>query len=147
MIARLKSRPLVWLAVLVLGGLSLAALTAMAAGDAAEGLGGLGLVRFAFGTIVAVGALLIGARWLMRLTNAHGIAAEALRVVASLPVGQRERVVVVQVGERQLMLGVAPGRVALIHELAESLPAARPSQAGEDVPGAAWLARVIGRSA
>lgn len=147
MIASPKARPAVWLAGLALAGLLLTALAAMAAGDDVGGLPGVSLVRFAFGTIVAVGALLLGARWLMRISGAQGIAADALRVVASLPVGQRERVVVVQVGQRQLMLGVAPGRVALLQELGESLPVGSRGQTAMDAPGAAWLARVLGKSA
>ena len=37
-----------------------------------------------------------------------------LRVLASLPLGQRERAVLIQMGEEQLLLGVAPGRVSLL---------------------------------
>jgi len=145
-IARLRARPAVWLAVLLPAGLLLTALAARAAGDAGELLPGVSLVRVAFGTVVAVAALLLGARWLMRFTGAQGVASVALRVVASLPIGQRERVVIVQVGERQVMLGVAPGRVALLQELGESLPAGTREQSAPAMPAAAWLARVLGKS-
>jgi flagellar protein FliO/FliZ len=37
-----------------------------------------------------------------------------LRVVASAPVGPRESVVVVELGEEWLVLGVAPGNVRLL---------------------------------
>ena len=145
--ARLKARPALWLAVVLPAGVLLTALAAMAAGEAGELLPGVSLVRVAFGTVVAVAALLFGARWLMRFTGAQGVASVALRVVASLPIGQRERVVVVQVGERQVMLGVAPGRVALLQELGECLPAGSREQNAAGVPAAAWLARVLGKGA
>jgi flagellar protein FliO/FliZ len=143
-----KRRSAVWLSALLLGGLLLTGLAAMAAGDSVVGLPGVSLIRFTFGSLVAIGVMLLGARWLLRVYGALGLAATALSVVASLPVGQRERVVVVQVGERQLMLGVAPGRVALLHTLDENLKPVRGSDSAAGGPsGAAWLARVLGKSA
>ena len=41
---------------------------------------------------------------------------QAMQVVSALSVGPRERVVLVQVGEEQLLLGVAPGRVNLLQQ-------------------------------
>ena len=48
----------------------------------------------------------------MQLTTAG--TGQAMRVVTALSVGARERAVLVQVGEQQLLLGVAPGRVSLL---------------------------------
>jgi flagellar protein FliO/FliZ len=139
-----KARASVWVGVTVLG-LLLAGVTGLAAGDTVGGIPALSLVRLAVGTILAVAVLLLGARWLMRYGGAQGVAAGALRVVASLPIGQRERAVVIQVGERQLLLGVAPGRVALLHELDTLLPVERRSAAQSAAP--VWLAHVLGKSA
>ena len=50
----------------------------------------------------------------MQLTTAG--AGQAMRVVTALSVGARERVVLVQIGEEQLLLGVAPGRVNLLQK-------------------------------
>ena len=125
-------------------GLLLAAGTAGAA-DAAGGIPGTSFVRLVFGTAVAIGVLLLGARWFVRYGDAQGIAGGSLRVVASLAVGQRERAVVVQVGDRQLLLGVAPGRVELLHELGAPLPVERHDKAAAAAP--AWLTRVLGKNA
>ena len=38
-----------------------------------------------------------------------------LKTVAGVLVGQKERVVLVQVGERQVLIGVAPGQINLLH--------------------------------
>ena len=43
----------------------------------------------------------------------------SLRVLGGLSMGSRERVVLVQVGKRQLLLGVAPGRINTLHVLDE----------------------------
>ena len=144
MISRLKARPKIWLAAGALG-LLLAAVSALAAGDTVGGIPGASLVRLVFGTVVAVAVLLLGARWFLRYGGAQVVAQGSLRVVASLTVGQRERAVVVQIGDRQLLLGVAPGRVALLHELAEALPVERRSEAPATAP--AWLTRVLGKNA
>mgnify|MGYP000383068744 CR=1 FL=1 len=42
---------------------------------------------------------------------------QSMRVVSAISVGTRERVVLVQVGEQQLVLGVAPGRVNLLQQI------------------------------
>ena len=47
--------------------------------------------------------------------SAHG----ALRIVDGIALSARERVVLVQVGDEQVLLGVAPGRVNAVHVLDE----------------------------
>jgi flagellar protein FliO/FliZ len=62
--------------------------------------------------MAAVLAAIIGLAWLMRrLGKFSSIQSARFRVLAALPVGTRERVVLVQVGDKQLVLGVAPGQV------------------------------------
>ena len=51
----------------------------------------------------------------------------ALRVIQSHALGSRERMVLVQVGERQLLLGVAQGRVSTLCELDEPIADAVPA--------------------
>ncbi len=52
-----------------------------------------------------------------------------MRVLASLSVGARERLLLVQVGEEQLLLGVSPAGIRTLHTLAEPIELA-PGQAG-----------------
>lgn len=67
----------------------------------------------------------------------------ALKTVAGVAVGQKERVVLLQVGERQLLIGVAPGEVTLLHviEKGEEVAAAEHSLP----PFAEKLKRAMGR--
>lgn len=86
---------------------------------AGPGLGGALLA------LVAVLALIVGLAWLLKRLPAAGLrGTPQLRVVASLVVGQRERVVVVEVGGQQLLLGVTPGGISPLHTLPEPLPGA-----------------------
>ncbi|MGB2272213.1 MAG: flagellar biosynthetic protein FliO [Pseudomonadales bacterium] len=61
--------------------------------------------------------LIYAAAWYIRrmqLTTAG--AGQSMRVISALSIGSRERLVLVQIGEEQLLLGVAPGRVNLLHQ-------------------------------
>jgi flagellar protein FliO/FliZ len=62
--------------------------------------------------LLAVLLLIAGTAWLAkRLGVTRGSASSLLHVVSSTSVGTRERVVVVEVGESWLVVGVAPGSV------------------------------------
>ena len=80
------------------------------------------------GALVLVVVLVFGAAWaLRRFGQFAGTGHGGLKVVAGIALGQKERVVVLQVGQEQLLLGVAPGRIQTLHRLAEPLAeAARP---------------------
>ncbi|PWG63656.1 flagellar biosynthetic protein FliO [Sediminicurvatus halobius] len=102
-----------------------------AAQDGGSGVDLSSLVRLTLGLAVVVLAIL-GLGWLLRRTGA-GVAGGVtgqLRLLGGLSVGNRERVVLVQVGGRQLLLGVAPGRVQTLHVLEENLEPARGESAG-----------------
>jgi len=47
-----------------------------------------------------------------------------LRCIESIAVGMKERVVLVQAGEKQMLLGVAPGNVRTLHVFDQPLVAA-----------------------
>ena len=76
---------------------------------------------------------------LKRYTGAKHTGAGSLRVVGAVAVGQRERVVMVEVGETWLIVGVAHGHVSALHTMAR-LPAAAPP-AGAQQPAGGFAAR------
>ncbi len=66
-------------------------------------------------SLALVLALLVGTLWLLkRFRVGQSSAGGTLKVVASAAVGPRENVVIVEVGEEWLVLGVAPGNVRLL---------------------------------
>ncbi len=68
--------------------------------------------------LVFVLALIPVAMWLLkRLGGAQPGATAGLRVVAQLPVGPRERIVVVEAGERWLLLGVTAASIQRVGTL------------------------------
>lgn len=78
-----------------------------------------------FALVLVIGLILVLA-WLAKRMPGIGAAGNtsALRVVGSLALGPRERVVVVAVGQTQLLLGVGAGGTRTLHTLAEPLPVA-----------------------
>jgi flagellar protein FliO/FliZ len=81
-----------------------------------------GLLQAGFGLAVVIGLIFLFA-WVVRRfglqTSGNG---RLLKVVSSAMVGQRERVVVVEIGDAWLVLGVAAGQVRALHTMpAQSL--------------------------
>jgi flagellar protein FliO/FliZ len=69
-------------------------------------------------TLIFVLALIPVAVWMLKRMGAGTASGGAgLRVVAQLPLGQRERIVVVEAGERWLVLGVTPSAINRIGTL------------------------------
>ncbi len=86
---------------------------AHAAESAAPDLGG-SLLQLVLGFGVVL-ALLFATLWLLKKVSLpRGAAGNMVRVVSAAAVGPRERVVLVDVGGKRLVLGVAPGQVSLL---------------------------------
>lgn len=131
--------------------LAIASLLLVSSAHAAEvGAGGtapdLGasVLQMVFGLLVVL-ALLVGALWMLkRISQPQGSAAGLLRVVTGVAVGSRERVVIIELGNSWLVLGVAPGRVSALAEIPrQEVPTSAMASAGRDFP--AWLKQMVER--
>jgi len=68
--------------------------------------------------LLLVLAFIIACTWLLkRFSIIPTITSGNLKVIAATGVGQRERVVIVEIGETWLVLGVAPGQVTKLHTM------------------------------
>lgn len=68
--------------------------------------------------LLLVVGLILFAAWFFRRLGQFGVTGnQAIRYLGGISVGQRERIVLIQVGETQLLIGVAPGRVEKLHKL------------------------------
>lgn len=82
----------------------------------AEAPGTASLLRLGVGLAIVL-ALLFGLLLLLRrMGYGQQGSASAIEIVASRNLGPRERVVLLRHGERHLLLGVAPGRVATLDQ-------------------------------
>jgi flagellar protein FliO/FliZ len=106
----------------------------VAATAAPSGIASLGQVTLALGLVLA---LIFVAAWLMRRLRGFGkTGTGALDIIADLPVGQKERAVLIRVGTQQVLIGVAPGRVTTLHVLDEPVSVTPPasSPTGPGIP-------------
>ena len=94
-------------------------------------------------------ALIGGCAWVAKRIGPGRIAGgQAIKFVASQSLGARERVVIVEINQQWLVLGVAPGQVSTLSQMARpDLPAA--GSAGTDniarPPFAAWLEKALNK--
>lgn len=97
--------------------------------------------------LVLVLALLAAIAWVLKRFNLARITSNApVKIVGGVSVGNRERVVVVEVADQWIVVGVAPGQVNALSTLArpENAPIPqqdKPLQGGENF--AAWLKQKI----
>jgi flagellar protein FliO/FliZ len=104
------------------------------------------LVHVALALLLVLTVLLLLAR-VLRRTRAFGAkGAGALEILAELPLGTKERAVLLRIGAQQLLIGVAPGRVSALHLLSEplSLGSTLPAEASGALTFQALLRRSLG---
>lgn len=123
---------------------SLAALPAIAQTESAATPSAGSLVQATLGLALVL-ALIVAIAWIAKRITPGALRGGSLplTIVASQAVGQRERVVVVEIGDQWLVLGVAPGRVSALSSLPKG-EIATPS-ATATAPFAAALSRALGR--
>jgi len=86
------------------------------AGGALSGsVGFQSAAQVALSFALVVGALLLLTWILRRVTRLQSNALRGLRVVGGLSVGMRERIVLLEAGDRQILVGVAPGFLRTLH--------------------------------
>lgn len=93
-------------------------------------------------SLVLVLAVIVGAAWLLRrFSPAQMGAGSVVKVVGGVALGPKERLVLVEIGETWLVLGVAPGRVNTLHTLTKPEGGARTTEAlhGEEHGFSVWL--------
>jgi len=85
-----------------------------------------------FGLLVVLASIVLIA-WLARRFGAGSfLGTGEMKVVGSVAVGARERAVMIDVAGQQMLLGVAPGRVNLLHVFEEPVVNTGKSRTGED---------------
>ena len=97
-------------------GTSAALFAAPVAHQAMPGQAG-SLVRVTVALILVLAAVFAAAWFSRRMHGVGSSRSPALEVIAQLPLGPRERAVLVRVGTQQVLLGVASGNVRALHVL------------------------------
>jgi flagellar protein FliO/FliZ len=108
------------------------------------------LAQLLSGLLVVIAAIVVFAFLMRRVTGVQSRLGDEFRVLSGISLGSRERMLLVQVGDRQLLVGVAPGRVQTLHVLDRPLEvpgraAAGGSTAKAESPFARSLRAVLQR--
>jgi flagellar protein FliO/FliZ len=75
------------------------------------------VLQWFFGLVVVL-VIIVGCSWLLRkyanISRGNG---SGLKILGGVSVGSREKVLLIQAGKKQLVIGVAPGQVRTLHVL------------------------------
>lgn len=77
----------------------------------------MGGLQVLLGLVVVLGLMMAGVWLLKRFAPASRMGSAPIRVVGGVSVGGRERVMVVEVADQWIVIGVAPGRVNALSTL------------------------------
>lgn len=78
------------------------------------------VTQLVLGLLLVIGVILLFS-WALKRFSGFAPASQNMRVIGILPLTTREKAVLVKVGDTQMLLGVAPGRVSHLHTFDESV--------------------------
>ena len=109
----------------------------------APGVSSAAIVQMLLGLTLIIAILFFGAYFLRKLNGGRSFGQSGpLRVVGGLMISARERIVLVEVGDTWLVVGIVPGQIKTLHTLAKGQLPAAPS--GEK-PFGQWLKHLTER--
>ena len=97
----------------------LAAATPTATPATAPGSLGGQLAQMVFGLLLVVGLIFFLAWVLRRMQSTAVKGGQVIEIVGSRAIGPRDRLLLVQVGKEQILIGHTPGGIEALHVLAE----------------------------
>lgn len=127
--------------------LLLASFPALAADAPAPGVSTGSYVQAGLALCLIIG-LLLATTWLARKVSGGKIFGQGgMKVIGGVALGPRERLVLVEVGDTWLVIGIVPGQIRTLHSLPKGAPLPDEMQARPEMPFAAWLKSVKDKSA
>lgn len=75
------------------------------------------IAQWSIGLLVVLGVFFLCIWGVHKFGGLHASGEGKMRVVGGLSLGMREKVILLQVGKKQLVLGVTPGRIQTLHVL------------------------------
>jgi len=88
--------------------------------------------------------LLFGTAWAARkLSGGKGFGQGGMKIVGGVALGPRERIVLVEVGDSWLVIGIVPGQIRTLHQLPKGTMADANTVVGNtEAPFAQWLKNI-----
>ena len=111
----------------VLAAEPVATAAAAAAPVAGSGIGGQ-LTQLVLGLLLVLGLIFALAWLLRRVQHAGPRQGQMIELISTRALGARDRLVLVQVGNEQILLGLTPGRITPLHVLKEPVTMPGPTE-------------------
>ena len=109
---------------------------AQTAAPEAPGVSGSAILQMLFGLLLIIGLLFAGAYLLRKLNGGRSFGQSGpMRIVGGLMISARERILLVEVGESWLVVGVVPGQIKILH----TLPKGELPDGNGEKPFGQWL--------
>lgn len=92
--------------------------------------------------------LLLGTAWLARkISGGKGFGQGGMKLIGGVAVGPRERIVLLEIGDTWLVVGIVPGQIRTLHRLPKGMEPAPGEKANlSDAPFAQWLKNMTERN-
>ncbi len=107
-------------ALLLISDISLAAEDAAVDAVREDVLTSQAIIQMLLGLALVI-AVIFALAWVLRRVSNLQQTHQKMKVVSSLSLGTRERAVLIEVGDKQLLLGVSPGNVTLLQSFSEKV--------------------------
>ncbi len=117
--------------------------TTNAAEPAASGSSG-GLFQVLLGLVLVLG-LMAGAAWLLKRFAAPKMASgSTIKIIGGIAVGSRERIMVIEVADQWIVVGIAPGQVSTLSTMPkQELPQSQENALSAQSPFSGWLQQMM----
>ncbi|MDD2740864.1 MAG: flagellar biosynthetic protein FliO [Rhodocyclaceae bacterium] len=99
--------------------------------------------------MILIIGLLMATAWLARkVSGGKGFGHGGMKVIGGVALGPREKLVLVEVGDTWLVIGLVPGQIRTLHQLPKGsdFDLAQASSANTDIPFKQWLKAVAERN-
>lgn len=90
------------------------------------------VVKVVLGLFLVVVAIFASAWFFRRFGSVSSVPSESLRIVGGLNIGNREKIMLVQVGEKQILVGVTSTNINTLHVLDEAVPVSSSVAVGDN---------------
>jgi len=113
--------------------------TVYAAESAPVGVSSGTYIQAALALVLIVGVL-AGTAWLARkVSGGKGFGRGGMKIVGGVALGPRERIVLLEIGNEWLVVGIVPGQIRTLHRLEKGSTPSENPLATADKPFAQWL--------
>ena len=103
----------------------------------APGVSSVAILQMLFGLAVIIGVLFAGAYLLRRLNGGQAFGHNGpMKIIGGLMISTRERIMLVEIGDTWLIVGVVPGQIKTLHTLPKG---ELPVDSGNEKPFGQWL--------